>query len=51
MDNGQKMVFVKVKAFRFGKTAASIKGTGEMIEQTVMEDLFILMATASKVNG
>ena len=37
-DNGQKMAFVKAKAYKYGKMEASIKDTGEMIEQTDMVD-------------
>ena len=51
MDNGQEMVWEKVKEFRYGKMAVSIKDTGEMIKPTDMEDLFILMETAFKVSG
>lgn len=29
--NGRKKAYVKVKAFKYGKTEASIKDTGEMI--------------------
>ena len=37
-DNGQKTVFVKAKVYKSGKMEASIKDTGEMIEQMDMVD-------------
>jgi hypothetical protein len=51
MDNGQKLVSEKVKAFNYGKMGANTRGTGKMIKQTGMVDLSTLMETATSETG
>jgi len=49
--SGQKMVYVTVVVFKFGKMVLNMKDIGVTIWQMEKVDLFIVMETFTRVNG
>ena len=45
------MAYVRVKVYRYGKTAANMKGIGKVIEQMGKADLSTRMVIATMENG